>query len=296
MKTLTRLGLFLVITVGFSMAVHAVPKLQVGAPASGGNCATGPYAPYSGSSSDPTEEQTFITSGNTLCVTGEYKANLNPLKLGGQFDSGDNYSDHIVPTSTAFDSTDGAILVATVAEDELADAIANLSISGATLITSSTDNSYFPNNHAPTNQTTSAYLFFDIGNFYDLGLDGAGTAPTDTIVNHTDTADTTIGVNKELTLQTTGSLSWIHFDVMALLTTCDGTGSDKCGLDAITQLVSTFDTDLINNPGSHDTTWKPGDDDDDDDDVPSIPEPSILALLGFGLAGVGVFRIRRRQS
>lgn len=35
---------------------------------------------------------------------------------------------------------------------------------------------------------------------------------------------------------------------------------------------------------------------DDDDDTPDIPEPGIMMLLGFGLAGVGMFRIRRRQS
>lgn len=287
MKIPTRLGLCLVIALGLNMPGYAVNLLQVGAPTAAGSC-TGPFDSYSGSSSDPTENDTFITSGSILCVTGEYKASQNPLKLGGQFDSGDNYMDLVAPQTTDFDSIDGAILVATVAETELATALANLSITGASFITSSTDNSYFPNNHAPTNQTASAFLFFDIGNFYDLGLDGLGAPPTDTIVNHTDTSDTSIGTNKMLTLTDTTGLSWIHFDAMALYSTCDGKGSDKCAV--VSSMVSTFDTTLGNNPGSHDTTWKnPG------SNPPSgVPEPSTLALFGISLVGFGAFRFRRR--
>ena len=282
MKTITTTGLCFAALLAFNTPGYAIPTLQVGA----GNCPTGPFGSYSSSSSAPSENDTFITSGSTLCVTGEYKDSKNPLKLGGQFDSGDNYSDLLSPATNDFDGVDGAILIATIAEAELATAIANLSIAGATLITSSADESYFPNNHAPTNQASSAYLFFDIGNFYDLGLDGSGTPPSDTIVNHTDTSDTSTGVNIELTLTDTTGLSWIHFDVMALWTTCSGRGSDKCALDDA-QMISSK-TILENNPGSHDTTWK-----DDGRPPAEIPEPGILVLLGIGLAGAGLFHRRR---
>ncbi|MGQ9796234.1 choice-of-anchor N protein [Desulfosoma sp.] len=73
------------------------------------------------------------------------------------------------------------------------------------------------------------------------------------------------------------SLTWMHFDVMALETT-------KKGKPKIV-------THLDNNPGSHDVTWN-----SDGGSPPNIiPEPATMVLLGSGLFGLG-WRQRRRSK
>ena len=91
-------------------------------------------------------------------------------------------------------------------------------------------------------------------------------------------SDTKNGEIKEFIIDVTG-LDWIHFDVMALETHGD-----------IVDLITTIDdTDLENNPGSHDLTWKYDDDGGEDE----IPEPSTLVLLGLGLVGLAAYRRKK---
>jgi hypothetical protein len=71
-----------ILALSLSSAAYAVPVLQVGAPKAGGDCSTGPYAPYISSLTNPTETDTALTSGNTICVAGVYQ-NQNVLNLGG---------------------------------------------------------------------------------------------------------------------------------------------------------------------------------------------------------------------
>jgi hypothetical protein len=246
-------------------AANAAPVLQVGAPGGPGE---GTYADY-GDGTDPTEDDTAFTSGDTILVGGTYQ-NPNVSNLGGQFGAGLNWSSFGLPTDF---NTHDAILLVSVPDGTLAAALASLTVDGIFAFYSSEDQSFFPNNHAPVQDAIADFLFFDIGEFDDL------IAMPDF---DDETTGTQLGEIKSLLIAGFGDLDWIHFDVMALETSEQGQ----------TNVV----TSLENNPGSHDVTWKPDGDGPGPDPEVDIPEPGTLTLFGAGLVGVALWLRRRRAA
>lgn len=255
-------------------AAHAVPVLQVGAPA--GPNDSGTYADY-GDGTDPTEEDTAFTSGGTILVAGVYKGNdQNPvINLGGQHGDGVDWSAIKYQGNNYFPAAfngHGAVLVVSVPDGTLATALASLKVDGFFAFHSSEDTSFFPNNHDPLKDAVADFLFFDIGDFAKI----ADAVPN---FDEQDGAEPKEdGEIKSLVVTGFGDLAWVHFDVMALETTQKGE----------TRIVTT----LMNNPGSHDVTWKP--DGPGPDPEIDVPEPGTLALFGAGLMGLGTLLRRRR--
>ncbi len=264
--------------------VLAVPVLQVGAPAVPGE-GTNDYADYIDTLTNPTEEDTAVTYGNTLYVAGVYANNV--ANLGGQYSNGDNWSDFEGPAeegSLPFPSdfnAAGAVLVASIPDGSLLNAstftlqIIDSSSSAIDYFYSSEEFSYFPNNHDPLKDDVSDFLFFDIGDFLKV----ANAVPNfDEYDTDYDPNDKKAGEIKEFTLNISG-LDWVHFDVMALQTKENNQ----------TELIST----LVNNPGSHDLTWKYDDGGGGGGGGDPIPEPSTLILLGAGIVGLAVYRRKK---
>lgn len=268
MKAILRRALVFFAVSGFAASAYAIPTLQVGAPGAAGE---GTYANYIANLTSPTEADTAITSGAKIYVGGAYKNGANQeLLIGGQYTGSEGtgldwsamewVQGQFFPT--VFDGK-GAVLVASVPDG----VSGMLKINGLSpFFTSST--SLFPNLHDPVKDTVSDFMFFDIGDFAKSGV----------VQNFADETGSATGEIKTLMLATSG-FQWIHFDVMALVTT-------KKNGNTTTGLLTSLD----NNPGSHDVTWK------DPGGPPfGIPEPSTYLLLGLGLMGLLMARRTRHK-
>ncbi len=222
-----------VIAIGLASIAYAVPILQVGAPAGPGD--TGTFADYQGSLSNPTENDTGVTSGSTLYVAGAYSANNPELLIGGQYNGsegiGQNWSDFGFDTS--FDSRRAA-LMAVVPDGTLAGG--TLHIGGvAPFFGTETFESGFvmpnpPSNHAPVQN--QAYMFFDLGDFDQIldnsdplrlsgdGVPQFGDAGGEGTSNQP-------GEIKTLSITSNSGFDWIHFDAFALVTDLQGGGPNE---------------------------------------------------------------------
>jgi hypothetical protein len=250
-------GLFLLLG---AVSAYAVPTLQVGV-----SDGSGGWLTNTATLTDPTEEDTVVTSGTLISFAGLYKKDV--LNVGGQYGDGDDWSTFELPT--AFDGH-GAVALVSVPDGWGAYAYANLRLGGDLAFYTDADNSYFPNEHDPVKADVADFLFFDIGDFANLA---------DQVVDFQDPGELFDGEIKNLMISGMGDLAWIHFDLMAIVTSENN--------------KSEIFTNLENNPGSHDVTWKDDGGGGGGGGNP-IPEPSTLLLMGAGLLGLGLAQRMRR--
>lgn len=265
-------GVALVASV-MAVSAHAVPRLQIGAPAGPGD--TGLIADYQGTLTNPTEEDTATTSGNSILVGGVYKGGV--LNLGGKYSTGMDWSEFGFPTQ--FDGH-GAVLVVAVPDGETGTVTINLGSGDLTPFYSTTTN-VFPNNHDPLKDDVSDFLYFDIGTFAQIN---------DAVPDFADETGGEDGEIKNIGINITG-FDWAHFDVLAIESKQQGS-----------EIRST----AWNNPGSHDVTWyspttggttfggTTGTTSDNQVGSTATPEPATAALAGLSLAGLAMMTRRRR--
>ena len=120
------------------------------------------------------------------------------------------------------------------------------------------------NNHFPYQNTVADFLYYDVGDFGDVGP----------VHNYdADTGEITLagtGQEKILSVSVSG-FDWVHFDLGGYLDKVRGNDS----------------WDI--NPGSHDATSTPG------TPPPTIPAPGSLLIGAFGVSLVGWIRMRRAR-
>ena len=236
----------------------AVPALQIGAPA--GPDDTGIYADYLPVLSNPTEEDTALTTGNVLYIAGAYQS-ANVAHLGGghgNTDWGDVFNDLSVFNGR------GAILMASIPDGFSGSLDIEVDGSPVSPFLSSPTNIFQPshhgagNEHDPVKDNISDFLYFDIGSFAK-------------VIPIPDFDDESVGTQegqiKDVNL-IVADYPWLHFDVFALQHSDPGVTLVKF------------------NPPSHDVTWKDDTPDDPSDEDPgdANPEPASGVLAAMALA------------
>lgn len=275
--------LSVVLTVGAiasltALSAHAVPRLQIGAPAGPGD--VGALADYQGSLTNPTEEDTAVTTGNSILVGGVYKGGV--LNMGGKFGSGKDWSELSFPSQ--FDGH-GAVLVVAVPDGQTGSVKINLGGGDLSPFYSTTTN-IFPNNHDPLKDDVSDFLYFDIGTFAKIN---------DAVPDFADETGGEDGEIKNIAVEIV-DFDWAHFDVLAIETKNQG---------------QTVRSTAWNNPGSHDVTWNNPTNGgtttggtttlggtttgDDQTGSPAVPEPATAALAGLSMFGLAIATRRRRR-